>query len=291
MYFIENYKGTTRYSTQRYEILKFLQVVADTGYNEHFHWGRFDWMMAHPDLDVEMLPKNALFRNEGGELVGAVVYDTSFNDRWYILHATSDESLLAYMIEYVMKNDVGTTAIKANLNDIVLCELLKRLGFGWQYSESVLQMDLLHRLSFQLPQGFCINVPYSEIDNKQWQLVIYRGFGHEGVPRVLSEEVAKAQKHLESPEYIKTFAIKDNEYAAHCGVWYNGGDTTYIEPVVTVPKHRGKGLGKAVVYEAFNRAKERGAKRAIVLSDQKFYICLGMTKSSEVGIWVKNRQC
>lgn len=51
-------------------------------------------------------------------------------------------------------------------------------------------------------------------------------------------------------------------------VWYNGGNTAYIEPVATVPERRGKGLGRAVVYEAVNRAKERGAKRAIVLSDQ-----------------------
>ena len=63
---------------------------------------------------------------------------------------------------------------------------------------------------------------------------------------------------------------------------------TYIEPVATVPEHRGKGLGKAVVYEAVNRAKEQGAKRAIVLSDQDFYKRLGMIKSSEVGTWVKN---
>ncbi|RKI44047.1 hypothetical protein D7V86_14920 [bacterium D16-51] len=66
------------------------------------------------------------------------------------------------------------------------------------------------------------------------------------------EEVAKAGKHLEIPEYIKVFAIKDGEY------------------------------------EAVNRAKERGAKRAIVLSDQDFYKCLGMIKSSEVGTWVRN---
>ena len=61
-----------------------------------------------------------------------------------------------------------------------------------------------------------------------------------------SEEVAKAGKHLEIPEYIKVFAIKDGEYAAHCGVWYNGGNTAYIEPVATVPEHRGKGLGREV---------------------------------------------
>lgn len=290
MYLIENYKDNIRFNKQYREICKFLQTNADNGYNEHFHWGRFDWMMAHSYLDVEMLTKNALFRNQNGELVGAVMYDTSFNDRWYILHSASDEKLLGQMIEYVIKTDIDTATIKANLNDTMLCKLLENAEFEKQYSESVLEIDLSHKLSFQLPQGFCLNPPDSEIDNWQWQLVIYHGFDHEGVPQEPSEEVSKAQKHLEISEYIKTFAIKNGEYAAHCGVWYNGKNTAYIEPVVTVPEHRGKGLGKAVVYEAMNRAKEKGAKRAIVLSDQEFYIRLGMTKSSEVGTWVKNNK-
>ena len=215
------------------------------------------------------------------------MYDTGYKDRWYILHSISDENLLGKMIEYATKTDVGTATIKANLNDTMLCKLLENAGFEKQHSESVLQIDLSRDLSFQLPQGFCFNAPDSEIDNWQWRLVIYHGFDHEGIPQEPSEEVAKAEKHLETSEYIKTFVIKDGEYVAHCGVWYNGGNTAYIEPVVTVPEHRGKGLGKAVVYEAVNRAKEQGAKRAIVLSDQEFYIHIGMTKSSEVSTWIK----
>ena len=45
---------------------------------------------------------------------------------------------------------------------------------------------------------------------------------------------------------------------------------------------------EGILQEAVNRAKERGAKRAIVLSDQDFYKRLGMIKSSEVGTWVRN---
>lgn len=237
MYSIENYKDNIRFNKQYDEIHNFLQIIADSGYNEHFHWGRFDWMMAHSYLDVEMLSRNALFRNENKELAGAVMYDTSFTDRWYIIHSTSDENLLKQMIEYVAKTDVGNATIKANLNDVVLCRLLEDAGFKKQHSESVLKIDLSRNLSFQLPQGFYLNAPDSEIDNWQWQLVVYHGFDHEGIPQKPSEEVAKAEKHLEISEYIKVFAIKDKEYAAHCGVWYNGGDTAYIEPVVTVPEY------------------------------------------------------
>ena len=85
--------------------------------------------MAHSSLDVEMLSRNALFRNENGELVGAVMFDTSFNDRWYILHSISDENLLEQMIDYVTKTDGGAATIKANLNDTMLCKLLENAGF------------------------------------------------------------------------------------------------------------------------------------------------------------------
>ncbi len=288
MYFIENYKDNIRFNRQYDEIRHFLQDIADKGYNEHFHWGRFDWMMSHSYLDVEMLSKNALFRNENGKLVGAVLYDTCYDDRWYLLHATSDKILLQQMIAYVTQNDVDPATIKANADDTTLCSLLEAAGFEKKYSESVLKMDLSRHLSFQLPQGFHLNPVGAKIDDKQWQLVIYRGFDHEGIPEEPSEDVAKAQAHLNVPEYITVFAIKNGAYVAHCGVWYSNGDTAYIEPVVTVPEYRGLGLGKAVVYEAVNRAKEQGAKRAIVLSDQAFYMHLGMTKSSEVGTWVKS---
>lgn len=288
MYSMEHYKNNMRFCKQYDEIRNFLQIIADNGCNEHFHWGRFHWMMTHPSLDVEMLSKTALFRNESGELVGVVTYDTSFHDRWYILHSIPDESLLRQMVEYVTETDAGNAAIKANLNDTALCKLLENTGFEKQHSESVLKIDLTCDLSFQLPPGFYLNTPDSEIDKRQWRLVIYRGFGGEGILEEPGAEAAEAEKHLEIPEYIKVFAIKDEKYAAHCGAWYNGGDTAYIEPVATVPEHRGKGLGKAVVYEAVSRAKKQGAKRAIVLSDQEFYFHIGMTKSSEVAAWVKN---
>lgn len=39
MYFIENYQTQERFNNQYEEISKFLQIAADGGYNEHFHWG------------------------------------------------------------------------------------------------------------------------------------------------------------------------------------------------------------------------------------------------------------
>lgn len=284
MYKIEAYQGSKRFDSLYDEIRRFLQTAADRGCNEHFHWGRFDWAMAHPFLDADMLPKIAVFRDESG-VVGAALFDTGYDDRWYLLHAYDDEELLHCMIGYVNEADNGSAAVKANLGDKSLCSLLDNMGFKKQFSEKVLQIDLSGDLSYSMPSGFSVNLPDEEIDKRQWKLVIHRGFDNEGEPEESSGDIADAEKHLEGSSYIKVFAVNNGEYAAHCGVWYDGGETAYIEPVATVPEHRRKGLGKAVVYEALSRAKQRGAKRAVVLSDQDFYFRIGMTVSSEVGTW------
>ena len=137
MFTIENYKDSIRFSSLYSEINSFLRTAADKGFNEHFHWGRFDWMMTHPFLDVDMLSKNAVFRDESGRIVGAALFDTSFDDRWYILHSTNDEELLRCMIGYVTESDTDITTIKANLNDSSLCTLLHSMGFKKQDRKSV----------------------------------------------------------------------------------------------------------------------------------------------------------
>ena len=114
-------------------------------------------MMSHSYLDVEMLTKNAMFRDESGKLIGAVLYDTEYSDRWYILHSISDEILLRQMIDYAADTDTGTITIKSSLNDTLLCRLLENMGFEKQYSESVLEIGLSQNLLYKLPEGFCLN--------------------------------------------------------------------------------------------------------------------------------------
>lgn len=45
MYSIEKYRDNNRFNNQYEEIRDFLKMIADKGYNEHFHWGRLDWSM------------------------------------------------------------------------------------------------------------------------------------------------------------------------------------------------------------------------------------------------------
>ena len=75
---------------------------------------------------------------------------------------------------------------------------------------------------------------------------------------------------------------EQGEFAAHCTCWYDERtDYAYVEPVCTIPKYRGMGLGKAVVLEALRRCNALGAKQAFVISDQSFYKKLGFVFHSQ----------
>ena len=115
--------------------------------------------------------------------------------------------------------------------------------------------------------------------------MIHKGFDNEWIPERWDEEFLKRIPHVN--EDLKAFAIANNEYCAHCGLWYSTGNTAYVEPVATVPAHRKQGLAKVVVYEACTRANVLGAKRAVVISDQEFYYRLGFTLYSEVYDWAR----
>ncbi len=194
------------------------------------------------------------------------------------------EKLLINMLDYIIKNKEKSITIKVNSKDFSLCKILKEKSFVREYKdESVLQINLKRDFNYEIPNEYSISPPDFKSDNWKYQLVIHKGFNHEGVP-------PKKEKWFFDPtpnfnNSLKVFVLYGEDYCAHCGVWYTQGETAYIEPVVTIPQHRKRGLAKAVVYEAINRAKELGAKRAIVLSEQEFYFRIGFDLSSEFYVW------
>ena len=284
---VETYYDLSCCMDRQNEIRAFLRANADNESCAHFHWGRFAWMMAHPDLDTDKLSKIALFRAENGTLVGVALFDTAFENRWFMIHSIADEKLFREMIEYAAQIDGDAVTLKVNRKDFALCGLLRNLGFASHHAESVLEINLSNITVPSLPCGFCFNEPNGVISELQWRTVLHRGFGGVGVPKVPTDDIRIAEKQLMSPEYNKTFVICGEEYTAFCGVWYGGGRTAYIEPVATVPECRRMGLGRAVVLEGMRRVREKGAERAIVISDSEFYYKIGMTLLSEVLTWSK----
>ena len=283
-YRIERYKNCQRFNEQYESIYQFLLEAEKLEYNEHFHWGRFEWMHTHSYLDEDKLTSIAMFKDENGTIVGLTTYDTGYDDRVYLIHTSSDKMLLEYMVDTVLEAEGDGAVIKANSNDTVICQILQEKGFEKKHRcACILSLDLTNPLDYSMPDAYSMSPQGCVADPWQYQLVIHKGFGNEGIPERWDDEFLKRIPHVN--EDLKTFAIANNEYCAHCGLWYSTGNTAYVEPVATVPEHRKQGLAKAVVYEACTRANAFGAKRAIVISEQEFYFRIGFILSSEVYDW------
>ena len=283
-YRIERYKNCQRFNEQYESIYQFLLEAEKLEYNEHFHWGRFEWMHAHSYLDEDKLTSIAMFKDENGTIVGLTTYDTGYDDRVYLIHTSSDKMLLEYMVDTVLEAEGDGAVIKANSNDTVICQILQEKGFEKKHRcACILSLDLSNPQEYSIPDVYTMSPQGFVADPWQYQLVIHKGFDNEGIPERWDDEFLKRIPHVN--EDLKTFAIANNEYCAHCGLWYSTGNTAYVEPVATVPEHRKQGLAKAVVYEACTRANAFGAKRAIVISDQEFYFRIGFILSSEVYDW------
>lgn len=283
MYRVEKYKNHARYDEQYNEIHQFLLAFCDSGFNEHFHWARFEWMIGHSLLEENKLDRLTVFKNQRGTVVVLVLFDTFYADRYYFVH-NGDEQLVREMVAILIEQSDDRIPIKVNSNDWLLAKIVQEKNFKRiRLEDHVLQITLTDKRDYHVPDSYFISPKDFIYDKDSYQSVIHKGFEDEGEPVKGAQHYFMSSPHFNSE--LKVFAFDHLEYTAHCGIWYTEGETAYIEPVVTIPRCRQQGLAKAVVYESLNRSRELGAKRAIVLSSQPFYYQLGFTESSAFYLW------
>jgi GNAT superfamily N-acetyltransferase len=67
--------------------------------------------------------------------------------------------------------------------------------------------------------------------------------------------------------FIDMVAVKEGEFTCFAGIWIDKeNNVAYVEPVGTEEQYRKKGLARATIYSALERASSLGSTRAIVLS-------------------------
>lgn len=260
------------YTHADYEAVRqFLIRLGDQHIN--WNWARWEWMYQHPYLDREKLNAIGLWKADG-EVVGVAIYDLFLGEAFC---AAQDNALLPEIVDYAWRSlkDENGLGIAARDED---AGILTALGFAKaEQRETVMCTSLEKPLVYALPEGYRVREIHFPEDNMAYQTVIWKGFDHEGD----QAELEKMLRNKALPPNRKPFlclGVEDTsgEFAAHCTCWYDERtDYAYVEPVCTVPAHRGKGLGTAVVTEALNRCHTLGAARAFVLSDQDFYKRLG----------------
>lgn len=255
----------------------------------NWNWARFEWMAEHPEFDKTAMSSIGLWREES-KIVGAAIYDMYFGEGFC---GTLPEYAQRYpeILDYACKelrDNAGFGLAICDDNEAEI-DAAKKCGFvRSKQEETVMKRELDKPLPAMLPEGFRFVTldPAAKAYSFQW--LLWQGFDH-GTDKAEFERaepiVPQNRRHLNKNLSV---AVIDpsGENAAYCCVWHHEHtDYAYVEPVCTVPAHRGKGLAVAAVSEALNRARKLGAKRAYVISDLSFYEKLGFMKSKHYSFY------
>ena len=229
-------------------------------------------MIEHPEFDKSLKGSIGLWR-DGGRIVGAAIYDMYFGEAFCGV-LPEYEDLYPEILDYAwreLKDENGLGIAACDGNEKVIAAL-KAAGFvPADQTETVMTAALNRRFEATLPEGYSLKEvdPVRDLEALEW--LFWQGFDH-GEDREAFEKEEKTVSGIR-PHF------RDGELGAFAGLWFHEGtDYAYVEPVCTVPVQRGKGLAKALLFEAMKRAKAFGAKKAYVISDMDFYEKLGFRK-------------
>lgn len=273
------------FSDEYYQaVCDFLIAVNSEKKHINWNWARWEWMYAHPYCDREKLNTIGLWM-DGNSVVGAAIYDL-FHGEAFCGALDGYDALLPEILEYAYANlrDENGLGIAVRDDDISVQELLDRLGYHKaEQAEPIACLDLNAPLDYKLSAGFSIREIHFPEDNLTYQTAVWKGFDHEGDYAELEKMLAnKALPPNRRSELCLAVVDEHGEFASLCTCWYDERtDYAYVEPVCTIPKYRGMGLGKAVVLEALRRCNALGAKHTFVISDQAFYKKLGFMPHSQ----------
>lgn len=249
----------------------------------NWNWARFEWMYEHPEFDKGARDAIGLWF-DGDRVVGAAIYDMYFGEAFCGV-LPEYEALYPEVLGYAYDSlkDENGLAIAICDGNAAEIEAAKKAGFApIDQTETIMKIDLDAPRDAALPEGFTLYEPHPVEDAEKMQWLFWQGFDH-GEDRAEFEReesvMPRVRKHMRRELGIAA-VDETGEYAAFCCLWFSEKtDYAYVEPVCTVPRHRGKGLAKALLFEAMNRARALGAKTAYVISDMPFYEKLGFRKA------------
>lgn len=258
----------------------------------NWNWGRFEWMADHPEFDKSLMRSIGLW-TDGEKVVGAAIYDMYFGEA-FVGALPEYSSLYPETLDYAYRRLKDEKGLGIAVCDTCADEISAAKSAGFtptEQTETVMSLDLNKELPADLPDGlhYMELAPVKEPYAFQW--LLWQGFDH-GTDKAKFEKqeqiIPRARPHL-NPYLSVAVENADGEKTAYCCLWYSDKtDYAYVEPVCTIPAYRGKGIAKAVIYEALNRARALGAKKAYVLSDMPFYEKLGFKKDRQFTFYWKN---
>ena len=282
-----------KYKDKDYDaVIDFLiDLNQDSTEHIHWNWARFEWMYEHPEFDKSSMDSIGLWA-EGDKIVGAAIYDQYFGEA-FCGALSGYEDLYPEILDYAYENLKDDAGLGIAICDDSQYEIKTAEEHGFviaEQAETILEKKLDGDMPVLLPKGISITEPDPIEDAEALQWLFWQGFDH-GDDRAEFEKqlqiVTKVRPHLD-PHLGLAAETESGEMVSFCCLWYiPETDYAYVEPVCTVPSWRKRGIAKALLFESMSRARELGAKRAYVISEQEFYKKLGFEKMKHFAFYWK----
>jgi N-acetylglutamate synthase-like GNAT family acetyltransferase len=289
-----SYDYKNRFGKDYDQVISFLIKMLELNpQNAYVHWGRFAWMISRP-LDDENLKSSFTIWECANKIVGLSFFELDTKYQFLIV----DDAFkvhLPEMLEVLNQNphQLDEMYLLIPEEDLSFQKCASNVGYIKSESfETVLEKHTFQHIDLPNVFGLEFVDMTNDWDFMAYNRVMWKGFDHEGEPDQTEEDILWRKTMLSSPDLDKRLVValrnRQNEYVAHTGIWYKEKtEVAYVEPLVTIPEYRQKGLGKIVLEHALYKANQLGAKKAIVLSDQMFYIKCGFKLSMKARWWKK----
>ncbi len=267
----------------------------------------FEYALTSSWMDKRYLYLNRFWLDDG-KPVGFVFYESPVTKvLFHLLPGYEDlaEELVAYA-DSTMPGKPGEKELVFFQGQTVLMEAARKIGYTQvsAYDDMVLDFSKTV-LDRPLPEGYHW-VEAQDVDPVKLAICCWKGFDHEdkgpfenwegedpgtewnpvkAYQGIISDMMAPPPHATYGHEVI--IADENGEYVCYSGMWWvPENKLAYMEPLCTVPQHRGKGLAAAALTRHYQRMGALGATHMTGGGDP-FYKKIGYTEAIRWSFWKK----
>lgn len=254
----------------------------------------FEYALSSSWMDKSFVHRNHIWE-DNGKIVAFVFNESPVKNSYFSLRP-GYEDLIDEMISYVEENMPRIDGKQA----LVLYDQQKALINGaisrgykkvYEYTEAL--YDFRAPLEYPLPEGYHF-VEFDKMDVAKVQECCWKGFNHEAEEGPWNGDIEGGLSTMAAPnatpEYQVAIEDQKGEYVCFAGMWWTPENhLAYMEPLCTVPEHRGRGLARAALSELYHRMKPLGATH-MTGGDNPFYLDIGYKPAFTCTYWEKSEK-
>jgi len=270
----------------------------------------FEYALTSSWMDNRFTHLNRFWLDEG-KPVGFVYYEDPITHVFFSLlpgYEFLAEEMIAYA-DSTMPGKPGEKELVFFPGQTALMEAAKKLGYAEAYAYDDMLLDFSKtQLKRPLPEGYHF-VEAEDVDPVKLGACTWKGFGHEdkgpfenwdgedpgtdwnpvkSYQGIISSMMAPPPHSTYEHEVV--IADETGEYVCYSGMWWvPENKLAYMEPLCTVPQHRGKGLAEAALTRHYQRLGALGAQYMTGGGDP-FYRKIGYTDTIRWSHWKKDVQ-